>query len=151
MKNKLVYLFPLSILLILAFGCVKKASDPGTDTSTYPYPLGTYSGKFTRIHRNEATSKYDTASCNIQLVLSTVTGFAVTGDTAIVHAGSYGQFSENATNIAFNDVTYPLTGFPTKTHLAGVYMYFTAGLNFQISGTDGDSLSYNYNLTKLSN
>jgi len=148
MKNKLVYLFPLSLLLILVAGCVKLGPNPNNDISNYPYPLGTFQGRFTRIHKNEITSKYDTASANIQLVLSTSTGYAVTGDTSTVHAGSYGSFSENQYNIAFNDATYPATGFPVKTHLAGVYLYSLIGLNFKITGTDGDSLSYTYDLTR---
>lgn len=148
MKNKLVYLFPLSLLLILVAGCVKNGLNAGPDTNNYPYPLGTFQGKFTRIHKNETTLKYDTATANIQLVLSTSTGYAVTGDTVIVHAGSYGSFSENQYNIAFNDATYPTMGFPVKTHLAGVYLYTLNGLNFKITGTDGDSLSYTYDLTR---
>ena len=149
MKNKLVYLFPLSLLLILVTGCVKNGLNPGNDISNYPYPLGTFQGKFTRIHKNETTLKYDTASAVIQLVLSTSTGYAVTGDTSKIHAGSYGSFSENQYNIAFNDATYPTMGFPVKTHLAGVYNYTLIGLNFRITGMDGDSLSYTYDLPDL--
>ncbi|MDB5029614.1 hypothetical protein [Mucilaginibacter sp.] len=149
MKKKLVYLLPL--LMALAVSCVKQAHDPSNDISNYPYPLGTFSGKFTRIHKNIKTLKLDTATAAIQLVLSTATGYAVTGDTATVHAGSYGSFSENAFNIVFNDSTYPLMGFPKKTHLAGVYAYSMSGLNFTITATDGDSLAYKYDLTKTSN
>jgi hypothetical protein len=151
MKSKLTYLLPLSIALIMAAGCVKNASNPNGDLSNYPYPLGTFTGRFTRIHTNTTTKKRDTATCMLNLVLSTTTGYAVTGDTTVVHAGSYGSFSENQYNIAFNDITYPSTGFPKKTHLAGVYLYTMTGSTFVITATDGDSLSYNYNLTKISN
>ncbi|MDB5118160.1 MAG: hypothetical protein JWQ79_3652 [Mucilaginibacter sp.] len=153
MKSKLTYLLPLSILVIMAVGCIKKGTDPSTDLSNYPYPLGTFNGRFLRIRFNPVTSKKDTTSVALQLILSTSIGYTVTGDTSTIHAGSYGSFSENNVNIAFNDFTYPANGRPTKTHLSGVYNYTLTGTAFQITGSDADStnISYVYNFTKVSN
>jgi hypothetical protein len=146
MKIKFIYLLPL--LLILAAGCLKTGTDPDYNPGNYAYPLGTFTGKFTRIHKTEATLKYDTTTAMLKLVLSTSTGFAVTGDTTMVHAGSYGSFSENANSIIFNDVTYPTMGTPKKAHLAGIYAYAYDGLNLQINGTNADSLIFKYTLVK---
>jgi hypothetical protein len=142
MKSKFIYLLPL--LLLCAAGCVKN-TDPSTDPN-YAYPLGTFTGKFTIIHKSWA-SKYDTTSATLKLVLSTSTGFAVSGDTT-VHAASYGSFSENAVSMIFNDVTYPTAGFPKKTHLAGLYAYSYNGTILQITGNVADSLYYKYVLVK---
>ncbi|HTH81460.1 MAG TPA: hypothetical protein VL490_00910 [Mucilaginibacter sp.] len=143
MKSKFIYLLPLLLLCVAA--CVK-SKDPSLDPN-YSYPLGNFTGKFTVIHKNSWTSKYDTASASIKLVLSTSIGFAVSGDTTI-HAPSYGSFSENAVNMIFNDVTYPATGFPKKTHLAGLYAYTYDGMNLQITGNVADTLHYKYVLVK---
>jgi hypothetical protein len=140
--KKLIYLLPL---LALTAGCLKTQPD----TSSNNYPLGTFTGQFTRLRKNPQTSKVDTLRANLQLVLSTTTGYAVTGDTATVHAGSYGGFQENALNISFADVTYPTTGVPAKTHLAGIYDYAYDGVRFQITGTNGDSIAYLYDLKKV--
>ncbi len=99
MKNKLIYLIPY--LLALATGCIKNTQS----TSTANLPSGTITGQFIRLHKNTQTSKVDTLRANLQLVMSTATGFAVTGDTATVHAGSYGGYQINAVNILFSDAT----------------------------------------------
>ena len=132
-------------LLLLNAGCHKQVVNP--DYSPY-YPLGTFSGKFTYIHKKH--NKYtDTLKASLQLVLSTVTGFAITGDTTI-HAASYGSFSENATSMIFSDVTYPVNNTPyDKVHLSGGYTYTFDSVNLKISYTQGDSLSYIYDLVKI--
>jgi hypothetical protein len=142
-KNNLIYLLPL---LLLAAGCHKPSNNPD---STSLYPLGTFTGQFMRIHKKPAMG-YDTTKANLQLVLSTVTGYAITGDTS-VHAPSYGSFSETATYMLFNDVTYTAMGKQKKTHLAGEYIYAFDGLKLKISAPNGDSLVYKYELTKIKN
>src|SRR5271154_3272425 len=116
MKSKLLYL--LLSVTVLASSCVgNKASSP-TPTN---YPSGTFTGQFRLIRTNLNTGVHDTSLANIQLTMNLTTGFAVTGDTSTVHAGSHGGYAINATYIDFVDATYPKTGTPTKTHLNGDY------------------------------
>ena len=149
MKNKVMYLLPL--MLALTTGCIRNASNPNYDPSNYPYPLGIFTGKFTRIHKSYYPLKYDTATAALKLVLSTSTGFAITGDTSTVHAGSYGSFSENASYMGFNDATYYPAAWPAKTHLSGVYMYTYDGLDLNFSNSVADTLWNNYTFVKISN
>ena len=82
------------------------------------------------------------------------TGFAVTGDTTTLHAGSHGGFIVNNsfTSIDFIDLTYPKTGMPTKTHLNGVYNYAYDGTNLLMTAYGAlDTLSLIYTLKKTSN
>jgi hypothetical protein len=148
MKNKVMYLLPL--LLALATSCIRNTGNSPTGPN-YSYPLGTFTGTFTRIHKNPVTFKYDTATAALKLVLSTSIGYKVTGDTSTVHAGSYGSFSENSTNIGFNDVTYPAEGNPKKTHLSGAYSYTYDGYHLQLSTFLADTIWYNYTFTKVAN
>jgi hypothetical protein len=148
MKIKLIYLI-LPLLMLLAIGCVK-THDPAYDPNNLGYPLGTFTGQFTRIHKNHTTYKSDTTTAVLKLVLSTNTGYAVTGDTITVHAGSHGGFSEDYTNMSFDDVTYPVKYVPKKTHLAGYYTYTYDGTLLKISsGAPIDSVRYSYSLTKV--
>lgn len=145
MKNS--YLYLLSLLLLLATGCLKNDQDMNI---TGNYPLGVFEGKFSIIHRSLTTLKYDTVSSdNLKLTLS-VTGYTVTGDTTI-HAASYGGFLENNANMAFNDLTYPASGTPKKTHLSGNYIYDFDGTNLKIGSLANDTLAYVYDLLKISN
>jgi hypothetical protein len=82
------------------------------------------------------------------------TGFAVTGDTSTIHAGSYGVYVVYLANgvVAFSDKTFPTTGIPTKYHLSGLYGYHYDGTNFQISYYSPlDTLALVYNLKKTGN
>jgi len=143
MKLKPIYLLPV---VLLASACLK---DPKTSDVTPNFPLGTFVGKFTRIHTNPATSKKDTAYATLQLAMSQSTGFAVVGDTATVHAGSKGDFLGTVTEVGFNDVTLLSPVSKNKTHLHGTYSYTFNGTIFQMKGMSGDTLSYLYDMTKI--
>jgi len=147
MKNKIIYLLPL--LLVLIAGCTKKYNDPDKWANDSGYPLGMFTGTFIRIHKNPVTLKYDTITAALKLVLSTNTGFAVSGDTTI-HAGSYGSFKEDITNIWFIDVTSPVNYTPKKTHLSGTYTYTYNRSYLMIeNAVKSDTLSCVYHLTKM--
>jgi endonuclease IV len=147
-KNIAIYLLP--VLLVIG-GCVKSMQDPDTEFSNKGYPIGTFVGQFTRIHKSHATYKYDTLRANLKLVLSTNTGYAITGDTATVHAGSYGSFSEDFVNMIFDDLTYPTGTLSNKTHLSGFYTYEYYGdtLKIKPGGAQSDTLKFLYTLKKI--
>jgi hypothetical protein len=148
MKSKVIYL--LALLLVFIAGCVKSYHDPAFDSMNLGYPLGTFTGEFARIHKNHMTYKYDTTRATLKLVLSTNTGYAVTGDTTIAHAGSYGSFSEDFANMSFDDITYPVKYSPKKTHLSGFYTYTYDGTLLKISsGLPTDTLRCIYTLKKM--
>jgi hypothetical protein len=148
MKSKVIYLLALVPFFII--GCVKSYHDPAFDPNNLGYPLGTFTGEFARIHKNHMTYKYDTTRAALKLVLSTNTGYAVTGDTTIAHAGSHGSFSEDFVNMSFDDVTYPYKYAPKKTHLSGFYTYTYDGTNLKISsGLLTDTLRCIYTLKKM--
>lgn len=148
MKRKAIYL--LLLLLVVIAGCIKSYKDPAFDSNNLGYPLGTFTGEFSRIHKNRTTYKYDTTRAMLKLVLSTNTGFAVTGDTTTAHAGSYGSFSEDFVNMSFDDITYPYKYSPKKTHLSGFYTYSYDGTNLKISsGLPTDTIRCIYNLKKM--
>ncbi|MCC8423841.1 hypothetical protein [Mucilaginibacter sp. UR6-11] len=148
MKNKLIYLSLLSLVFIS--GCIKSYHDPDSDPVNNNYPLGIFTGKFMRIHKNTLTSKYDTVTANLKLVLSTNTGYSVSGDTTVYHAGSYGSFSEDFVNMEFNDVTSPVNYTTKKTHLSGYYTYKYNGSYLEIvNGVKSDTLMCSYHLTKM--
>jgi hypothetical protein len=148
MKSKFIYW--LLLLPVFITGCAKTYNDPETDPNKWSYPLGTFNGKFMRIHKNQATLKYDTTTAMLKLVLSTNTGFAISGDTAMVHAGSYGSFSEDFVNMNFSDITSPINYTPKKTHLSGYYTYTYDGSYLVIvNGVKSDTLSCVYHFTKM--
>jgi hypothetical protein len=148
MKSKVIYL--LTLLLVVTTGCVKSYKDPAFDPNNLGYPLGTFTGEFARIHKNRMTYKYDTTKATLKLVLSTNTGFTVSGDTTTAHAGSYGSFSEDFVNMSFDDVTYPVKYSPKKTHLSGFYTYTYDGILLKISsGGTTDTLRCVYTLKKI--
>jgi len=122
MKFKVIYLLSFLTAFALATGCTKTAKIASTPTNT---PSGTFNGQFLYIHINSKTNVADTQKANLQLTMSTATGFAITGDTAIVHAGSHGAYIINSffTGIDFIDVTNPASGTPAKHHLNGIYQY----------------------------
>jgi hypothetical protein len=145
MKSKLFYFLPL--IIAFASGCLSNKN-----TTPVPLPSGTFTGQFRRIHISQKTGVRDTQLASLQLVLNTATGFKVTGDTATVHAGSYGGYAIAQGYIQFNDLTYPASGTPTKTHLEGTYLYYYDGSVFQmLYTTTPDTVSLQYDLKKTAN
>jgi hypothetical protein len=147
MKNKLLYLLPL--LVILFEGCLKTHSDP---TPAAVIPSGTFAGQFKLYHRHTDQVPYDSVAANItvNLAASNYT-FTVTGDTATLHAGSYGTFGISGPYILFNDKTYSATAPVTKTHLSGYYLYNYDGTNLVMYASSSDTLILGYTLKKTSN
>ena len=147
MKRISIYLLPaLLVLSLFATGCLSnKTSNP------VPYPTGTFGGQFRLLHKKLNDTKVDTLKkANIQLVLESGGTYKVLGDTAIVHAGSKGQYGLNATYMAFNDETYPKTGPPVKIHLYGNYFYnYDGSTNLVILVNQGDTLNYRYDLKRI--
>ena len=149
MKSKFYILLFLVPMLIA--GCIKTYHNPDTDPRNNNYPLGTFTGKFMRVHIDPQTRKTDTIKTDIQLMLSTNTGFYVSGDTSVFHAGSYGSFSEDYTDMSmsFHDVTWPAHVYDHKTHLMGSYKYSYNGSYLAIvDNKASDTLQYIYHLNK---
>ncbi len=136
----------LAFATLLTTGCMSdKNSAPGP-----VIPSGTFTGQFRRVHTSAKTGVRDTAKANIQLVLDIKTGFTVTGDTSTVIAGSHGGYAVDLNYILFNDVTYPASGTPAKTHLSGAYQYYYDGTVFQmVNNSYLDTLSMQYDLKKV--
>jgi len=141
---KIKHICLLSVLM-LASACLKEPNNPAPN-----FPYGKFVGKFTKIHTNPANLKKDTTTASLQLVMSSVTGFAVTGDTAWVHAGSKGDFLGTITDVSFIDVTASSPMSKYKTHLNGTYGYSFNGVVFQMKSTSGDTLTYQYDFNKVS-
>jgi len=151
MKFRILFLSPfLSVFLFLLSSC------GGTQTSSNPtpnVPSGTFSGTFTLYYLHDKTGVIDTSTTTLTLSMQK-TGFAVTGDTSKVHAGSYGAYivNSNYTGIDFVDKTFPASGTPAKVHLNGVYQYTFNGTIFQLNAASAyDTLTYSYNLTRTGN
>lgn len=145
MKQTLLYLSILSV--VVAFGCKKLNYQPPP-----PYPTGTFSGKFGYLHRHTDNVPYDTLLATITLKLKNTDGtFTVTGDTATVHAGSFGTYGINSSYINFADKTFPATGTPAKSHLNGLYLYSYDGASLKMLFYNSDTLRYEYDLTKSAN
>jgi len=147
--KKLLYFLGLG--MIIASACNKT-----TKLNVQPAltPAGTFSGKFTLYHQNSRTGKVDSSSAALQLSLEGASGFKVIGDTATLHAGSYGTYAVSAStsNIGFEDKTYPTTGTPVKIHLSGIYDYLYDGTTLQMAAYGAlDTLTYYYNLKKTAN
>jgi hypothetical protein len=145
MKLRLLCLLPL--LATLATGCLGGKKD-----NVDPIPDGNFTGEFRLIHIH-SNHTADTVKANINLSLSYNAGtYKVTGDTATVHAGSYGSVSEDLTNkvILFTDKTYSNTAPVTKTHLTGLYQYAYDGSAFQMVAYGPlDTLALQYDLKKV--
>ena len=145
MKKIFTCLVP-SVLLLIA-GCSTKY----TPTPVI-LPSGTFSGPFVVIHLNSQTNKKDTTSANIVLTMSATTGYAVTGDTTTLQAGSRGSYIADGQYIQFIDLTLPSGTTTVKTspsgknHLNGVYQYLYDGTNFQLFASSADTIGYNYML-----
>jgi hypothetical protein len=141
---KLLSRFFLFFLLLPLAACIKENNTVPTVT----LPTGTFSGVFMRIRLEPGTVKYDTVTANLQLALSQASGFAVTGDTSTVHAGSYGGYAANAFYIQFVDKTYNPNVPSVKYHLEGIYNYAYNGSNLLIYVNYADTLSLQYHFTK---
>jgi len=151
MKLRILYLFPfLPVFLLVMSGC----GGSGTSSNPTPnVPNGTFSGTFTLYYLHDKTGVIDTSTATLNLSMQK-TGFAVTGDTSKVHAGSYGGYIVNSTYTAidFVDKTYPTSGTPTKVHLNGVYQYTFNGTTLQMEAQSAyDTLHYSYNLNRTGN
>jgi len=142
---KSFYLLPLVAFILLTSAC-SKSND---NQPTVVLPTGTFTGQFLKIHLNPTTSKYDTSKAALQLTLSQSTGFAITGDTTTLHAGSYGSYAANAYYMQFVDKTYNAAAKPNgKYHLDGVYNYAYNGSQLVIYANFADTLSLQYQFTK---
>lgn len=133
----LFFLLPLS-------GCIKQNNTIPAAT----LPTGSFSGVFMKIRLEPGTVKYDTTSANLQLALSQASGFAVTGDTSTLHAGSYGAYAANAFYMQFVDKTYNPFVPSVKYHLEGIYNYTYNGSSLLIYVNYADTLSLQYHFTK---
>ena len=144
MKSNLLY--PLLVIVVFASGCFgNKNSAPAP-----AIPSGNFTGQFRRVHTSPRNGAMDTLKANLMLSLNVTTGFAVTGDTATVHAGSHGSYAIGSSYIEFSDVTFPPTGTPTKIHLSGVYQYYYDGTVFQmVANSYLDTISYQYDMKKV--
>jgi hypothetical protein len=144
--RKLIYLLPFAIMALSS--CMKSSS---SDSTPIPVPTGTFSGVFRVVHYNKTTQKTDTSKIsNLILNIGQSTGFKITGDTVLYHAGSYGDFALNGSYIQFVDKTIPAnatTPLP-KIHLTGLYQYGYDGTNFQFQAVFADTLAYQYLLKK---
>ncbi len=146
--KRLLYLLPL--VFAFATGCIPKSNTPPSNT----IPQGTFTGQFKLTHTSSKTGLKDSLTANIQLQIEPATGYTVTGDTATVHAGSFGSYGVNQSNytMLFVDKTFPPTGTPKKIHLAGVYDYIFNGTNLQLVAYGAlDTLTYYYNLKYTGN
>ena len=144
MKINLLFLIaPIVVLTCGCFGSKNTAPAPSI-------PGGTFSGQFRLVHTSSKTGLQDTLSANIQLSMDLSTGYKVTGDTATVHAGSYGAYNVGASYITFQDKTFPKTGTPAKTHLNGSYLYSYDGVAFKMMANSlQDTISLQYDLKKV--
>ncbi|MDN3547487.1 hypothetical protein [Mucilaginibacter aquaedulcis] len=149
MKRNLLYLLPL-LLMMLGAAC-----SPKSDNTPIPAPLGTYKGTFKLLVKKGTTTAYDTVKKDslLNIKIANPNTYAVTGDTATVHAGSKGLFQYDGYNslIAFYDSTYK-AGPQPKFHLVGTYRYAYNGTRLQFTRANAlqDSILF-YDLYKTSN
>jgi hypothetical protein len=139
----------LFFLIIVGIASVITSCGP-TDKSMpeVKVPQGTFIGQFRLLHRKIGQVKFDTTKANITVTMGAGKIYNVTGDTAVVHAGSHGTFSMDPQYILFTDATYPKTGIPTKTHLNGGYLYYFDGTVFQMLAYSVDTLALQYDLKR---
>ncbi|PAW94908.1 hypothetical protein CKK33_15955 [Mucilaginibacter sp. MD40] len=144
------YMILLAVGAIFIAGCLKTSDAP-----PFTYPTGNFSGEFRRITKTSKQTKPDTLKANIKLLLDVKTGYAVTGDTVTLHAGSKGDYAINQSNIIFADRTIPTTTTttpsnvpPQKVRLNGQYIYLYSGDVFQMLKVVGDTVRYEYDLKK---
>ena len=134
------------IVLIVSSCSINKTTEP-----TPTLPSGSFTGKFVYLHIHSFTGIIDTLQANLQLNIDPTTGFKITGDTATVHAGSYGSylFGSNYNQIDFIDNTNVT---PQKSHLNGVYQYIYDGTNLSmVQYSPLDTITYKYSFKKTTN
>jgi hypothetical protein len=151
-SNRKILIYLLPALLLCLNSCIKTQRDPDKYLGDKGYPLGTFAGECMRLRKNAYNYKIDTARVNLTLVLSTNTGYRLTGDTTTWHAGSYGSFSEDFVNMIFNDASLsPYYASKKVRLLSGLYTYDYAGNTLVISpgGVQSDTLRYIYTLKKI--
>jgi hypothetical protein len=142
MKRNLIYLLPLFILCMAS--CLSKPDK----VAPTPALSGTFSGQFQRVHTSVSKGENDTLIANISLTLTNGV-FSVAGDTSTVHAGSKGTYTLGVgDDYIFTDTTLPATGTPAKTHLSGDYKFQYNGTILGLDKNVGDTISYQYYLTK---
>ena len=149
MKRTLLYFTPFLLAALLA-ACTK---NPVVPTVLAPTFKGVYGGKYVHLHENLKTGKIDTTISNITLTLDSLGRFSVTGDTSKYHAGSHGTFALGySSDLIFSDKTAPASGVATtKAHLDGDYAYAASGAILNLLKNVGDSVSYQYFLTRTTN
>jgi hypothetical protein len=141
-KLHLLCLLPL----LMAVGCGKEKVQA---TPQIQLPAGIFNGPFAKIHRNLTSGKSDTLVATIKLTTDATGNFAVTGDTSTVHAGSKGKFVLGyGQDLVFDDKTFSATSTSTKAHLNGDYIFSYDGGTFELVQGIGDTISYQYILTK---
>jgi hypothetical protein len=141
--KRLIILF-LPFIIMFGAGCIKH----NEDAVPFVAPTGNFAGQFMKIHYDLKTRKYDTVKANLVLAMDIKTGYKVTGDTATVHAGSFGDFSMDNLYVQFADRTYSSTVSSSKIHLSGTYQYAYDGTNFRIEAVVGDTVDLFYDLKK---
>jgi len=144
MKRNLFYLLPL--LLILGEAC-----SPKSDNIPILSPSGTFKGKFRMSVKNNSTGVVDSSVKDTALILKLTAPyhFAVTGDTATIHAGSKGNFGYDGNFMRFLDSTYK-AGPQAKRHLVGDYQYYYNGTLLQLQRVNSSLdtvLRYDFNKT----
>jgi hypothetical protein len=145
MKKQL--LFTLISLGVLTTGCLKQ----NNDTTPVVQPQGKFSGTFYRIHKAPTVAKFDTIKLSMQIELLSNT-FKITGDTT-KHAGSFGNFDYNQSQIQWIDATVPAGSSTVKLpkyHLNGIYNYSYNGTALKFEAYN-DTLKYFYDLKKQAN
>ena len=145
MKRGLNYLIVAFLIAIIATGCTK--STPYTQPPT-TFPIGSFIGPLTLIHKNSATSKLDTSTAVVQLIMTANETFSMGGDTSKIQAPSYGSFDvNNITNIlTFYDATVTKTTNLNgpKKHLNGPFLFtYDSSNTLHIYGSS-DTLSFDY-------
>ena len=149
MKRTLLYITPILLAALLA-ACTKNPVAPTIQAPTFK---GVYGGTYVHLHENLTTGKIDTTTSDITLTLDSLGRFFITGDTTRYHAPSYGTFSLGySTDLIFVDKTAPASGVATaKAHLNGDYAYAVSGAILDLVKNVGDSVSYQYFLTRTTN
>lgn len=145
MKIRIFYLLLLTITVVYLSGCFKQ----NKSAAPAPVPSGSFSGVFRFAH--QTSMGQDTGSANLNLTMSTSAGYAITGDTSTVHAGSHGGYIvySSTGQILFEDATFPKSGTPSKIHLAGLYNYVYDGNNLQLSlSSPQDTVVFYYSFKK---
>ena len=143
MKHRFLYL--LSLLVVLAAGCIKDSKQAPAP----PAPAGTFTGQFIYLHRHTNKVPFDTVKTDITINLqSSDFTFTVVPTNTAVHVASHGTYGITSPYLAFTDQTYTATPPPTITHLNGYYIYNYDGTTLKMLAYSIDTLALEYNLTK---